>query len=331
MASANGAQREPSMEEILASIRRIIEDGEAGSGAGTPAPAVAPVAVAPAVVEAPRAPLIPPSPAPVAVAPAVAVAPPTLVAPAAAAPSPAAPVAIATPPAPETRPQATVIEVEAFRSELRDPAQAVAPEQQRRPVTLSEVQAQVAAEQVAAREAAERAYREAPAVTVKPAPQVQNRVIVDTTRPTDPSEWHLGVGKVRGPGTEAQQILKRREASVNAVIEEASRDPRVAAPPVVVAPAIAAAADPVAEPIVASDAMAVAQSRHALMSEQVGKQVAAAFGELSDAFSGRARKSLEAMTEDMLRPMLQDWLDNNLPVIVERLVREEIERVARGS
>jgi cell pole-organizing protein PopZ len=28
--------------------------------------------------------------------------------------------------------------------------------------------------------------------------------------------------------------------------------------------------------------------------------------------------------------MLQDWLDNNLPLLVERLVREEIERVARG-
>ncbi|MBZ9917266.1 DUF2497 domain-containing protein, partial [Mesorhizobium sp. BR1-1-7] len=30
-------------------------------------------------------------------------------------------------------------------------------------------------------------------------------------------------------------------------------------------------------------------------------------------------------------PMLQDWLDNNLPTLVERLVREEIERVARGA
>ena len=35
------------------------------------------------------------------------------------------------------------------------------------------------------------------------------------------------------------------------------------------------------------------------------------------------------MAEEMLRPMLQDWLDNNLPTLVERLVREEIERVAR--
>jgi cell pole-organizing protein PopZ len=33
----------------------------------------------------------------------------------------------------------------------------------------------------------------------------------------------------------------------------------------------------------------------------------------------------------MLRPMHQDWLDDNLPGLVERLVREEIERVARGA
>jgi cell pole-organizing protein PopZ len=29
--------------------------------------------------------------------------------------------------------------------------------------------------------------------------------------------------------------------------------------------------------------------------------------------------------------MLQQWLDDNLPVIVERLVRAEIERVARSG
>ncbi len=59
--------------------------------------------------------------------------------------------------------------------------------------------------------------------------------------------------------------------------------------------------------------------------------VAAAFGELSEAFASRSRKTFDEMAEEMLRPMLQDWLDNNLPALVERLVREEIERVARGA
>ncbi|TJV50334.1 MAG: DUF2497 domain-containing protein, partial [Mesorhizobium sp.] len=46
---------------------------------------------------------------------------------------------------------------------------------------------------------------------------------------------------------------------------------------------------------------------------------------------GRSKKTFDEMAEEMLRPMLQDWLDNNLPTLVERLVREEIERVARGA
>ena len=68
-----------------------------------------------------------------------------------------------------------------------------------------------------------------------------------------------------------------------------------------------------------------------IVSEATGRQVAAAFGELSDAFAANRRKSFDEMAEEMLRPMLQDWLDDNLPTLVERLVREEIERVARGG
>jgi cell pole-organizing protein PopZ len=69
----------------------------------------------------------------------------------------------------------------------------------------------------------------------------------------------------------------------------------------------------------------------AIISEQAGRKVAASFGELSDALASRGRQSLDEMAAEMLRPMLQDWLDNNLPTLVEKLVREEIERVARGA
>ena len=34
---------------------------------------------------------------------------------------------------------------------------------------------------------------------------------------------------------------------------------------------------------------------------------------------------------EMLRPMLKHWIDDNLPGLVERLVRAEIERVSRGG
>jgi cell pole-organizing protein PopZ len=43
------------------------------------------------------------------------------------------------------------------------------------------------------------------------------------------------------------------------------------------------------------------------------------------------RRSFDDIAAEILRPMLQDWLDNNLPTLVERLVREEIERVVRGD
>jgi cell pole-organizing protein PopZ len=37
-----------------------------------------------------------------------------------------------------------------------------------------------------------------------------------------------------------------------------------------------------------------------------------------------------AKVEQVLRPMLKEWLDKHLPAMVERIVREEIERIARG-
>jgi len=39
-------------------------------------------------------------------------------------------------------------------------------------------------------------------------------------------------------------------------------------------------------------------------------------------------RTLQDLVQEMLRPMLKSWLDDNLPTLVERLVRVEIERVA---
>lgn len=41
--------------------------------------------------------------------------------------------------------------------------------------------------------------------------------------------------------------------------------------------------------------------------------------------------TVEAMVAEMLRPMLKDWLDANLPGIVEEQVRKEVERIARSA
>ncbi len=38
--------------------------------------------------------------------------------------------------------------------------------------------------------------------------------------------------------------------------------------------------------------------------------------------------SLEGLVRDLLRPMLADWLDANLPGMVEKMVKDEISRIA---
>ena len=66
--------------------------------------------------------------------------------------------------------------------------------------------------------------------------------------------------------------------------------------------------------------------RGALMSPGTDGAVSGAF----DRLKRSAMDDIDAKTEAILRPMLREWLDENLPSMVERLVREEIERVARG-
>lgn len=44
---------------------------------------------------------------------------------------------------------------------------------------------------------------------------------------------------------------------------------------------------------------------------------------------GSGHKTLENMVADLLRPILKDWLDNNLPAIVERVVQKEIQKITR--
>jgi cell pole-organizing protein PopZ len=68
-----------------------------------------------------------------------------------------------------------------------------------------------------------------------------------------------------------------------------------------------------------------------LISVDAGQQVARSFQDLAVAVDEAERRSYEEIASDLLRPMLQEWLDENLPTLVERLVREEIERVARGN
>lgn len=278
MATASSAQREPSMEEILASIRRIIEDSDNGRKQ-------------PGEAEEPRQDLEPsPSEAPAA-------------------------------------------DVDAFRSELH-----AAPET-RKPVALAEVQAPSPEPVIARVESPTRADP----VPLKPSmtlAEVSARIAAEpapaatTEAPAAPrasatsdaivADWRREIAAV---GEQAKAIPDRSIRKPAAQPETPTSEPVVEAaferPSSSEAPADAAQ--------VRAGANEAPAARPAILSEHTGRQVAAAFGELSDAFASRSKKTFDEMAEEMLRPMLQDWLDNNLPTLVERLVREEIERVARGA
>lgn len=269
MATASSAQREPSMEEILASIRRIIEDSDGGRK--QPGEADELIQDLERVSSADAAP-----------------------------------------------------DVEAFRADMH-----AAPEV-RKPVTLAEVQAQLpAAEPVIARMETPVRPDPAPARPSMTLAEVSARVAaepaaVDTPAPrpvpaADVADWRREIAAV------GEQAMSDRGEARKTVAQPPVETPRDE-------PTAKAAVEPsrpdaaVVRPAAASDA-----PRPAIVSEHTGRQVAAAFGELSDAFASRSKKTFDEMAEEMLRPMLQDWLDNNLPTLVERLVREEIERVARGA
>ncbi len=46
---------------------------------------------------------------------------------------------------------------------------------------------------------------------------------------------------------------------------------------------------------------------------------------------GDMSRTLEDMVRELIRPMLKGWIDDNLPPLVERLVREEITRLVREA
>ncbi len=78
----------------------------------------------------------------------------------------------------------------------------------------------------------------------------------------------------------------------------------------------------------------------ALLSTGTASTTTGAFAKLSKAFrptpveesvADGAGRTVEQFIEDMARPMLKEWLDENMPAIVERLVQKEIQKIARRA
>ncbi|MGL4322494.1 MAG: PopZ family protein [Beijerinckiaceae bacterium] len=88
---------------------------------------------------------------------------------------------------------------------------------------------------------------------------------------------------------------------------------------------------PVAPPIAQAPLAVASPPPDALLSAQANEAVSNAFNNLAGSILAGSQRTLDDIVKDMMRPMLKVWLDDNLPSIVERLVRAEIERVARGG
>jgi uncharacterized protein len=84
------------------------------------------------------------------------------------------------------------------------------------------------------------------------------------------------------------------------------------------------------EPAPTLDAPPAAIEERGLLSAATTAAVDAAFDALARTAQARNGRTLEEVVSELLRPMLKTWLDENLPEMVERLVRAEIERVSRG-
>jgi cell pole-organizing protein PopZ len=134
------------------------------------------------------------------------------------------------------------------------------------------------------------------------------------TEPNEPDEWvsarpiYPQFGEMRGTA-EPPAPREVPETRSRAAPEREARPVRPASTP--------AKAPPLALP------------GGSLLSPRADAAVASAFNHLAGTILSTNSRSIEQVAEDMLRPMLKDWLDENLPPLVERLVREEIERVSR--
>lgn len=75
------------------------------------------------------------------------------------------------------------------------------------------------------------------------------------------------------------------------------------------------------------------QDPEGMVSSAVAAEATQSFERLTAQLFGRAEgeRSIDDIARELLQPMLKRWLDQNLPGLVEGLVREEIERVSRRT
>ena len=261
--------QEPSMEEILASIRRIIADDEAKPPAAVEKPA-SPPAPPPAAAK----PAEKPAPAPAA-KPAMTDTPPSKI--------PAAVAAAAKPAPPPTPPP---------------PAPAANNNQDDIDALLAGLDEATTAEEVR------------PPLPDGDVFELTDEMAVPTPPPA-PAAPRAPAQKAAEPVFQKVDPQDDLEFAESAASRSMHR-PRAYDPPPQQQPA------PPASP------------HQAILSQSTASAVESAFNTLANTVLSNNARTLEDLVKEMLRPMLKSWLDDNLPSLVERIVKAEIERVSRG-
>lgn len=128
----------------------------------------------------------------------------------------------------------------------------------------------------------------------------------------------------------APDILELTESMTAAVPESSAPSPEMEAPPAAQFRTIDGSSDISFDDAPSPPPRALRDLQPQLLSRETSSAVNSAFNTLAQTVLVQNARTLEDLVREMLRPMLKSWLDENLPGMVERLVRAEIERVARG-
>ena len=102
--------------------------------------------------------------------------------------------------------------------------------------------------------------------------------------------------------------------------------PKAAAPP---PPPPPPSPTPPAETLISEPAASATASALSSLANTVEIERLAAMPPMTATFIGNGARTLEEMAIGLMKPLLKEWLDQNLPAIVDRLVQKEIERITK--
>ena len=149
------------------------------------------------------------------------------------------------------------------------------------------------------------------------------RMVSEDGSVTDPTEEKEPEAEMATDAGETD-TLEMQDSESDTPVEAAPVEAEPAAP--VEAEASSPATEPGSDSLLDDTAAAAASGSFGELTKAVIKEDEPGIhlGSLSD-------KTLEDLVKELLRPMLKEWLDQNLPSITEKLVRKEIERTARRA